>query len=138
MSLDSFTLRFRIHRDQWMTSNQRLHYQVKRRRTEALRTLAYVQTRNTLQHPPLKNLVPIRKPMRLTATIHLPTARRFDPPNAWPTVKALVDGVVDAGILPDDSSDEIPVTSFQRGGVSGDAGVYLVELTFTILEEEGR
>lgn len=47
-----------------------------------------------------------------------PTLRRFDPPNAYPTTKALIDGCVDAGILEDDNHKYLKNYNFQYGGVS--------------------
>lgn len=40
--------------------------------------------------------------------------RRRDAHNYWPTVKACVDGLVDAGVLPDDSDKYIARTSIER------------------------
>lgn len=40
--------------------------------------------------------------LRIVAWMRFPDARRRDPHNYMPTLKALVDGFVDAGVLPDD------------------------------------
>jgi crossover junction endodeoxyribonuclease RusA len=48
-----------------------------------------------------------RRPCGLVVTIYAPTKRRLDPPNFYPTVKALVDGLTDAGIWTDDNSEVI-------------------------------
>lgn len=41
---------------------------------------------------------------RLVVTVSLPDRRRRDLHNFTPTIKALVDGLVDAGVLPDDDA----------------------------------
>lgn len=45
---------------------------------------------------------PIAPPARVWAEFTFPTNHRRDTGNLYPTVKALVDGIVDAGVLPDD------------------------------------
>ena len=42
--------------------------------------------------------------LRIVAWMRFPDARRRDPHNYMPTLKALVDGFVDAGVLPDDDT----------------------------------
>jgi crossover junction endodeoxyribonuclease RusA len=49
-------------------------------------------------------------PSNVKVTFEVPDAgRRRDPSNAMPTVKALVDGLVDAGMWPDDNSDWVTI-----------------------------
>lgn len=45
--------------------------------------------------------------LRLVAWFRFPDARRRDPHNFMPTLKAMVDGFVDAGILPDDDKHHL-------------------------------
>lgn len=47
-----------------------------------------------------------------------PTRRRSDPPNLYPTVKALVDGLTDSGWWEDDDYTQLVQMSFQHGGLS--------------------
>ena len=44
---------------------------------------------------------------RLTVLIHWPDNRRRDRHNYTPTIKHLIDGMVDAGVLPDDDDDHL-------------------------------
>ena len=69
-----------------------------------------------------------RRPCGLVVTIYAPTKRRLDPPNFYPTVKALVDGLTDAGIWTDDNSEVIKFMTFKRGGPSEIPGKYRVRL----------
>ena len=39
---------------------------------------------------------------------------RVDPPNMWPTVKSVIDGMTEAGLWIDDDSSHIRRTSFQQ------------------------
>ncbi|HFR3675364.1 hypothetical protein [Streptococcus suis] len=68
------------------------------------------------------------RPCGLVVTIYAPTKRRMDPPNFYPTVKALVDGMTDAGIWTDDSHEVIKFMTFEYGGLSGLKDKYRVEI----------
>ncbi|MGQ7424298.1 hypothetical protein ACTGVR_07365 [Streptococcus suis] len=61
-------------------------------------------------------------------TIYAPTERRMDPPNFYPTVKALVDGMTDAGIWTDDNHEVIKYMTFKYGGLSGSKDKYRIEI----------
>ena len=64
-----------------------------------------------------------------------PTRRRFDPPNLWPSLKALGDGLTDAGLWEDDSFEYMVETSFRAGGLSGIKGVWKLRLEITEVED---
>ena len=64
----------------------------------------------------------------LVVTIYAPTKRRMDPPNFYPTVKALVDGMTDAGIWTDDNHEVIKYMVFKYGGLSGLKDKYRIEI----------
>lgn len=70
----------------------------------------------------------------VVAVVHHPTNRRQDPANASPTVKALIDGCVDAGLLPDDDAEHLTRVSFERGEPTGRKGWYAVTLRFEEVE----
>lgn len=78
----------------WMTSNMRLHWARKAERSRGLRLLG----RNAVRH------VPAMTRAHIVCHITYPGGGRADPANSWPTIKPLVDGMVDAGMLPDDNS----------------------------------
>lgn len=89
----------------WLSSNHRHHWRAKASRTAEIRLLARYAARD---------LAPVAWPANCDVSVGLPTARRFDPHNSAPSLKACLDGIVDAGVLPDDSSDHIPATTFRR------------------------
>jgi len=69
---------------------------------------------------------------RLTVTItYPPLARRRDASNLAPTIKCLVDGVADAGLLPQDDDTVIIATTYQASADKGVTGVWGFELEFT-------
>ena len=101
------TLELEIPKTLWLTSNQRLHHHAKAHATKWLRQLA----RQTAKARGLK----LEPPVQVYAHIALPTRRRFDPANASPTVKACLDGVVDARIgLADDDHEHVTAVTFVR------------------------
>ena len=59
------------------------------------------------------------KPCKVLVTVYAPTRRRLDPPNLYHTVKALIDGLTDANLWPDDNHEVIKEMSFRYGGGSG-------------------
>ena len=90
----------------WMTSNQREHRMVVARKTAAVRRLAAAVARQeSLPHMPQ---------CHIWIVVGYPTRRRADPPNAWPTAKAAIDGVVDSGALSEDNSEVVYAHSFAR------------------------
>lgn len=68
--------------------------------------------------------------VRVTATICPPTRRHIDPPNLWPTVKALLDGLTDASWWQDDDFTHVVETSFRYGGLSGIKDKYSIYFQF--------
>lgn len=64
----------------------------------------------------------------INVTVCPPTRRRLDPPNLYPTVKALVDGLTDACWWSDDDFTHLLYTSFRYGGLSGKKGIWKIIL----------
>lgn len=69
--------------------------------TKAWRTAAFIACRNAGMRDLAPSLV------KVTFTVR--TSARRDPSNLIPTVKACVDGMVDAGAWPDDNSEWVAV-----------------------------
>ena len=120
-------LLIRVGKPLWMTSNHRLHHMEKADRAKRLRILARARAAQLR--------LKVQSPVSVKVTIRTPTNAVFDPPNAWPTVKPIIDGLVDAGVLEDDSSTQVPEITFVRGAKTGRAGVYIVELEFSPIVE---
>ena len=123
MTMSTVTLWLDIPATEVLTSNQRLHWGERARRTRALRwraTLAYRAAGK-----------PRLEAAHCVARLTYRDRRRRDDHNITPTLKACVDGVVAAGLLPDDDhkhlvGPDIRVTEPDRD----QAGYLRVELRF--------
>ncbi|MBS6101020.1 MAG: hypothetical protein KH751_00170 [Actinomyces sp.] len=111
----------------WISSNDRPVWQEKARRTAALVRIGATAA--------MAHRLKVETPARLVVTVHTPTNRRFDPPNAWPTVKPIIDGFVKAGALADDSHKELPETVFRQGEKTGVKSNYRLVFNFETLGE---
>lgn len=109
-------------RKEMISSNDRLHFQKKAKLTAYLRALAKLKTKNSVNVPYSK-----KKPCGVNVTFLSPTKRRYDPPNFYPTIKALIDGMTDAGIWTDDNHEIIQFMTFRHGGLSGSKN-YIIEI----------
>lgn len=73
-------------------------------------------------------------PVHVTAIIHPLTHGRFDPENAAPMVKAILDGITQSGYWPDDNAKYVVGPDYRLGEPSVEKGVY--HITIRIEEEE--
>lgn len=93
-----------------------------------LRSLAYLTALNALN---ARLIVPAPKRSQVTVTVHLPKrANRFDPPNYYPIVKPLIDGMTDAGVFVDDDSKHIVVMSFTAGEPTRVKGTWRITIQY--------
>lgn len=109
-------------RKEMISSNDRLHFQKKAKLTAYLRALAKLKTKNSVNVPYSKT-----KPCGVNVTFLSPTRRRYDPPNFYPTIKALIDGMTDSGVWTDDNHEIIQYMTFRHGGLSGSKN-YIIEI----------
>jgi endodeoxyribonuclease rusA len=124
------TLAIQVHKAIWLTANQRLHWPTRMRRTRILRAYAASEAR-------IHGLAGQRLgPSMITAMIGYQTATRADPANAAPTVKAIIDGLVDARVWDDDDHTHIPSVAFTRDPSKAPKGTHTV--TLIIQEQETR
>lgn len=100
-----------------ISANDRMHYQVKGKITQFLRELSCYECKHTGLVP--KMPYSPSRPCTVIVTVRPPTARRNDAPNWYPTVKALVDGLTDAGVWTDDNNTVIKAMTFIAGEKSG-------------------
>lgn len=91
-----------------INANDRLHWAVKARLTKTIRDAAHIITRQAK--------VPRLEKARIEFFFHPgPRIRRRDAANWFPSAKAAVDGVVDAGVLADDSDEFLEGPIPRRG-----------------------
>lgn len=120
--------------NEMISANDRLHYFVKHQLTAHLRQLASEVDR--WETPMFTK----ETPCILIIEIRPPNTRRMDSPNWYPTVKALLDGLVDAGLLSDDNNQVIKEMRFRTGATHQNKGFYDIQLRFqsvTTDKEEG-
>lgn len=103
-----------------LNSNDRRHRQVEAKIAKAWRAAARDECLRVAAGLRLET------PVHILAQIHKPRGGIWDPNNYHPTTKPIVDGLVDAGLIPDDSWREVEGPD-HRAGKPGSAAV-----TFTI------
>ena len=111
--------------NQVLNSNDRMHFAVKHEISAYLRHLSSQTVSKT--HPPFSKGHPCytaKNPCSVLVTVNPPTHGRFDPANLYPTVKALIDGMTDAGVWEDDNSKVIRLLGFQSGKVNKKQKIY--------------
>lgn len=111
---------FNIDRKKLLNANVSYHYHDKGNRAKALRKMA----NDVGKEEYLKCF----EKVYICARIYSPTRRRFDPPNLYPTVKHLIDGLTDCGYWVDDSHKELPLLAFSYGGLSGEKNIFRIDL----------
>lgn len=117
-------LTFTIPADLWLSANQRLHWAPKSHRTKSLRSIGWAETCAAgMRHANLGTT-------HVAAFIGYPRNGKADPANSAPTIKALIDGMVDAGVWPDDDSTHVIGPTYLRDPKSSD-GTYRVRLVLT-------
>lgn len=109
----------------WLDANGRTHWAVRARLTRSWRSAAGMHARAQTRRP-------LRTPVAITVTVHRATSRRADAANVGaPTGKAVIDGLRDAGWLPDDDDTHITATTI----VAGAPGQPRLVLTITESED---
>lgn len=83
------------HPGDWLNANQRHHWTKRRDLTRYWRLAANAEARRE----GIRGL----DRAHVVVTYHRADRRTFDPANLAPTSKAIVDGLVDAGVWPDDN-----------------------------------
>jgi hypothetical protein len=78
---------------------------------------------------------PLFNHFKLIVTVLPPTRRRIDPPNLYPSVKAKIDGLTDAGWWEDDDYKHLLEISFKYGGLSGIKGTFKLILDFEEIDD---
>ncbi len=108
----STQLTFTIPRDLWLTSNRHsTNRQYRARQVRDLHSIAIV----TAQHA---RILGINGPVAVDWTVAYPKGVRHDKgeaSNAQPTTKALLDGLVQVGLIEDDGPKYVVAETFRRG-----------------------
>ncbi|MGW5123228.1 hypothetical protein ACWEQ7_04030 [Streptomyces sp. NPDC004069] len=93
-----------------LNSNQRPHHRVRHEATKELRAAAMEAVSD---NPALMDALAAAQPdplfqrAHILGVLHPASARRADPANWYPSMKAAVDGLVDAGLFDDDDHTRV-------------------------------
>ncbi|CAM3288235.1 hypothetical protein [Stackebrandtia soli] len=110
--------------DTWLNSNDRMKWQPRHRLTRTWRHAGQTWALAALRRG---DLARITGPVEIVAAVRRDTARgRSDAANRYPTVKAVVDGLVDAGVLVDDSDRYVTSLKMVAGPTTTTVGGRLV------------
>lgn len=110
-----------------LNANQRLHHMTKATRSKWLRELACERGASLFPDGGDGRFL-FDGPVEASVTVCPTTRSRMDPPNVYPSVKALVDGLTDAHWWEDDHWRFLPLMSFAYGGRSPVKGCYRLVL----------
>ena len=97
-----------------LTANQRLNHFERATRTRNWRLRTAILARKV---PPIPHA-------HVTYWVHATTNRRRDVANFYPTIKACLDGCVDAGVLPDDDDKHV-IGPDPRAGEKSPGGLWI-------------
>jgi crossover junction endodeoxyribonuclease RusA len=112
-----------------LNSNQRLHHKPRAKYTRALRAAAMEAV---AESPSLMDALAAAKPgplferAHILGIVHPGSHRRADPANLYPSFKAAVDGLVDAGLFDDDDHTRVVGPDMRLGKVVKGGQIVLV------------
>jgi crossover junction endodeoxyribonuclease RusA len=117
-----------------LNANQRIHYRVRAEQTAAIRSAAF---NACSEHPQLRadlataGQAPVLPHAWILGVIHPGSRRRLDPANLYPSFKAAVDGIVEAGVLEDDDHTHLLGPDMRLGTVvrGGQLVLHIYEMT---------
>lgn len=104
------TVDVKVPRSAVLNANDRRHWAPTGDRTRQLRTLGRLAGRS--MYP-----VPAGLRVRIDVDVWKGKASHYDPANLYPSAKAIVDGLRDAGILADDDWKRVDGPHMHHGGV---------------------
>lgn len=124
-------LEYNIARSELTAAKGREHKKMKKEgftANEIEVELEAMEKRALIPEPP-EHLNYMFKKFEINVKVYSPTRRKLDPPNLYPTVKPLIDGLTDCGWWEDDNHEHLKKVSFEYGGLSGEKGTFKIELS---------
>jgi hypothetical protein len=112
-----------------LNANQRIHYRVRSDLTSAIRGAAMAAcSENEHMRAALATAgeAPVLQYAYILGVLHPGSRRRLDPANFYPSFKAAVDGLIDAGVLEDDDHTRVVGPDMRLGPVVKGARLTLV------------
>lgn len=92
---------------EWLNSNDRTHWAVRYRASQKLRVDATIIA--------LANIKNKYQKIHVLAYTHKTHNRKYDAHNLMPTLKPIIDGIVKAGVIPDDTNDHLIGPDLRQG-----------------------
>lgn len=117
--LDAFTLEITKLAD-WLNANQKPHWAKQNKLAQAWRHGAHIYARQQKAPKGLQRA-------RVDVYVWKSSRRRYDPHNLMPTMKPVIDGLVDYGLLPDDSHEFLEGPFPHHGGYGPEKLVVVVQ-----------
>lgn len=133
------SLDFQIPKAYWWSQNKRGHWQAKWQHTSRVKELAYYTAcawRNDSTNHAVFKQMRAMSPVHVTATIHPLTAGRFDPENAAPMVKAILDALTQADYWEDDDSRHVIGPDYRAGERSTFPDTYRINIRIEEVRNE--
>lgn len=112
-----------------LNANQRVHHRVRAELTQAIRGAAMAQCS---EEPAMRAALvsagdaPVLQHAYILGILHPGSRRRLDPANFYPSFKAAVDGLVDAGVLKDDDHTRVIGPDMRIGPIAKGGRLALV------------
>ncbi|WGH93855.1 hypothetical protein QDX21_03390 [Auritidibacter ignavus] len=123
LTAPSHTLFVPLQQSGWVNTNHREHWAVRNRKTQEWRTATSWVARSSKIGP--------YQHISVTAHVHKTTNRAYDAHNLLPTAKAMVDGLVDAGVIPDDNNTYLTGPDMRHGKKQPDNPGITLHITAT-------
>lgn len=95
-----------VAKEDWLLQNHRVHYQVAARRKKQIRHDAAIIGR--------RDLTPVHGPVAIYARAYVRGGTLPDADAIAPMVKAAIDGLVDARIIPNDDGENVYLVGYGR------------------------
>lgn len=103
---------------QLINANDRDHWRKSAGKTATIRSVARGQAKG----------IPRLSKVKIRAVYYAPDNRRRDVSNLFPSVKAAVDGIVDAGVIKDDNDKFVIALEIVRGEFNIRKGQLIIEI----------
>lgn len=104
----------------WLNLNVNLHWAPRNKRAQAWRHGAHIYARQAKLPKGLQRV-------RIDAYVWKSSKRAYDPHNLMPTLKPVIDGLVDYGLLVDDSSEYLAGPFIRHGGYGPEKLVLVIQ-----------
>ena len=120
-----------------LNANQRIHHRVRSDLTAAIRSAAHTAcSENEHMRAALAAANPgyVCERAYILGVLHPGSRRRIDPANFYPSFKAAVDGLVDAGVLEDDDHTRVVGPDMRLGPIVKGARLTLVIQELTLAQ----